>query len=144
MKIEFNPDGSIKLPSTIGGVLPEHKDTTIIIERHQKNTQDPAIAQIFIKIPKKITLPFNINDFFKEKKSRFNISAIAHELVKIDNENYIITIQGVLPMYKWAEYFINQLITQIKSLGYGVQVKGTWEKYESPQIIIQPTNRISK
>lgn len=137
MKPEFNPDGSIKSP--LKQISPEDKEYTIIIQRHQKRTNNPAIAELFIEIPPKVKLPFEMYDFFIDKKSRYNINSNVHKLDQIGTKEYKITVQGVIAMYTWMEYFINQFVNQIKSLGYGIQIKGTWEKYESEQKIISPS-----
>jgi hypothetical protein len=132
MKIQFNEDGSMKLPESRLVALEQEKES-VVLRRKQVNTNNPAIAQLLIRFPKNKSPPENFYDYYHERKSKFTISADVHDMTEINEYEYVLEIQGVLPMYKWMEYFILSFIRDYgpKGQGYTVKVKGQWEKYDT-------------
>lgn len=106
-------------------------DRIIVLERRQVSTNNPAIAQLWISFPSSIK-PNGILDYYKERKRSYAISANVHEITRIDSFTYFIEIRGVLPMYKWMEYFIASFIQDYGKTGkgYNIDVRGYWDKYD--------------
>ena len=104
----------------------------VILERRQVNTNNPAIAELWIKFPSSIEPPNDILDYYRDRKKKFNISANVHKITKTNPLEYVIRIEGVLPMYKWMEYFILSFMRDYgkNGKGYNIKVKGYWDKYD--------------
>ena len=71
MKLEFNKDGSLKLPGEVIKNKQEEKNS-IVLRRVQINTNYPAIAQVRIEFPRDVENPRGIIDYYKQiKDERF-------------------------------------------------------------------------
>lgn len=104
----------------------------VILERKQVNTNNPAIAELWIKFPESVTPPHDILGYWRERKKRYNISAKVHKIERFDPFTYVLEIRSVLPMYKWMEYFISSFRSDYGKTGkgYNIEVRGEWDKYE--------------
>jgi len=106
------------------------KEKIIILKRKQVSTNNPAIAQLWIKIPKSLDFKEDLLSYYEERKIKYSISAPIHKIEKRDDKFYVLEIKGVLPMYKWMEYFIKSFKRDF-SKKYKVESTGCWEKYEN-------------
>jgi len=106
-------------------------DKIVILERKQANTNNPAIAQLWIKFPASIEPPDDILDYYRDRKEKYSINANVHKITKLDAFEYVLELRGVLVMYTWMEYFINSFKRDYgkKGKGYNIEVRGQWDKY---------------
>ena len=100
----------------------------IILKRVQVSTNNPAIAQLWINIPSSLDFNEDIISYHKERKIKYSISANVHTIKKEDDKTYVLEIRGVLPMYKWMEYFIASFKRDFGQK-YEIEDRGQWEKY---------------
>jgi hypothetical protein len=125
MKIEFNQDGSIKVPEHFMKKQID-KNNKVIIERIQINRNNPAIAHLRIETPENTYYDELINEAYS--KCELLIPSVSHELQKTGKNSFIIKIdKGSKLMYSWMELMIDNLKKVIGE--ENIIVEGVWDKY---------------
>lgn len=104
----------------------------VLIERKQRSTNNPAIAQLYIRFSSTLDVP-DLKPYYLERKEKYSISAPVHKITQMGSHTYVIEIRGVLPMYDWMEFFIKSFLRDFGKRGDGlnIEVIGDWEKYNA-------------
>ena len=135
-QLEFNPDGSIKMPDS---VVKDNEKTrkSIILEKYQVSVKNPAIAQLKIKLGPDLNcdreqLIRKIYNFCE--KFIQNSSAKVDSEIKLQGETVIVEARSSMMMYS----FLEDLIVDFRGV-YGVyaeygekheiSVNGSWGNF---------------
>jgi len=128
-KVEFNEDGSIKLPQNILAMKEKEKNS-IILRRVQISTNNPAIANLRIEFPEDVKNPNEIISYYNEIKDR-KYPSVDHIIKQTDKKTFIIEVnQGTTFMYSSLDYLLKCFKSKLE-LEKNVVVKGTWDKFDS-------------
>jgi len=104
----------------------------IKLERKQVSANNPAHAQLWIIIPKSISPPADIQNFYRSfyEKSGERFSSCSFKV--IDTHEFIIDIKSSKYMYSWFERFIISFKEAYGKYGQGYKVRdtGSWDKYD--------------
>ena len=128
-KVEFNEDGSLKLPQNILA-MKENEKNSIILRRVQINTNNPAIANLRIEFPEEIKNPNKITSYYNEIKDR-KYPSVDHIIKQTDKKTFIIEVnQGTTFMYSLLDHLLECFKSKLE-IENNVVVKGTWDKFDS-------------
>ncbi len=109
MKVEFNPDGSIKLPEGVGKKKEDDDKTfenekCIKIVRDQISSVTPLKCELRILASEKVENPEKIESIFKHATGKFRHLADL-SIKKINNREYVVTIISGQFRCTWCEQF---------------------------------------
>ncbi len=128
-KIQFNEDGSIKMPEYMLKAKQKEKKS-IILRRVQINRNNPAIAHLRIELPEEINNSQEILEYYDEIKDR-KFPSVSHNIQKIDNKTIVIEVnEGSKCMYSLLDYLIDCFKYKLERTK-PVVVKGCWDKFDS-------------
>ena len=126
--LEFNPDGSIKLPEC-QIKQNELEGKSIVITREQISVK-PAIAQIKIRFPEDVQNPGEIVRFYNIIDcSEFR--SVDHSISQPDKRTFLIKVdKGSMLMYGLLNFLAECFKRHLsQKFGQSVVVKGFWANY---------------
>ncbi len=127
--IQFNEDGSIKLPEYILKSQQKEKES-IVLRRIQISTNNPAIANLRIEFPEDVENPKGIIEYYKDIKNR-RFQSVNHTIKQIDRRTFVIEVEsGTKYMYSLLDYLIECFEEEFKKQN-AVVVRGIWDKWDS-------------
>jgi hypothetical protein len=125
--LEFNPDGTIKLPEN--QIRQQQLDRQSIVITREQISVKPARAQIRIKLPETMENESLINFYSKIDDSEFK--SVEHSIQKIDEHTFVIKVdKGAMLMYGLLNFLIDCFKSKLSNSGCNkVIVRGMWAKY---------------
>jgi|TARA_Y100000310_G_C20673179_1_gene811413 DNA helicase-4 len=128
-KIQFNEDGSIKLPEHILKSKQMEKES-IVLRRVQINRNNPAIAHLRIEFPDDVSNQKEILDYYEEIRDK-RFPSVDHAIKKVDKRTFIIEVKnGTKYMYSLLDYLLECFEFKFKQ-NKSVIVRGNWDKFDS-------------
>ena len=128
-KVQFNEDGSLKIPEHLLKSKQKEKES-IVIRRVQVNRNNPAIAHLRIEFPEDIDNPKEIVAYYNEIKDK-RFSSVDHNLRQSDKRTFIIEVKnGTKYMYSLLDYLLQCFESKL-GRDKSVIVKGNWDKFDS-------------
>jgi len=126
MVLEFNEDGSIKMPEHMLKSKQKEKES-VVLRRVQVNRNNPAIAHLRIEFPEDINNPKEVVTYYKIKDKRFQ--SVEHTIRQVDKKTFVIEVRnGTKYMYSSLEYLIKCFESKLKTKN-NVIITGVWDKY---------------
>ncbi len=125
--MEFDENGRLILPENIRADL-KKEDDGLVLTKIQVNTNNPAIAQLKIKVGKNIEKPWEILkeiERFCEAFTHARYSSVDTKIL-VSGEALIVEARSSLQMYS----FLSDLIMGLKERmeRFDVVVRGSWDK----------------
>jgi len=128
-KIQFNEDGSLKIPERILKDKQKEKES-IILRRVQININNPAIAHLRIEFPEDINNSKEILEYYDEVRDR-RFPSVNHDIKKVDNRTFIIEVNnGTEYEYSLLDYLMECFKDKL-GRDKSVIVRGCWDKFDS-------------
>ena len=128
-KMQFNEDGSIKVPGHILKSKQKEKES-IVLRRVQINRNNPAIAHLRIEFPEDIINPKDITEYYDEIRDR-RFSSVDHNIKQTDKRTFIVEVKnGTKYMYSLLDYLLECFKSKLGK-EKSVVARGNWDKFDS-------------
>ena len=126
MRLEFNKDGSLKLPDE--AIRNQQKEgESIVLRRVQVNINNPAIAQLKIECPENMVNSGRISNYYRQiGKKKFK--SVKPTTRWVGNKTFVIEARGSKYICSLLEYLIKSFKFKLKNESK-IIVTGTWDKF---------------